>query len=156
MTISLQETKATGPLAEFVAGFGNLFALPGCSRDCCRKQRRFFGEFDRWLACRRRKTDELRQSDIEDFPNDRVAAGRTAFVSMRAMKPVTGYFSKIGIVVQQPEGPAPGALAKLIEQYRRRLIDERGTLETAATRYIAELAPCWKPVLVVPKAPSKT
>ena len=57
------------------------------------------------------------------------------------MKPVLDYFSKIGIVVQQPEGPVPGALTKLIGRYRRYLVGERGILETTATRYIAELAP---------------
>ncbi len=141
MNTALSETTPAGSLGKYQDAFFDYVSLLGYSRRRCLLLKELFVDFDCWLAVHRLVVADICDGTFRAYVADRVTAGRTTSVSMRAMKPVISYLHECGFEIGEREHPPAGPLTQVIDEYRKYLMDERGVLSTTAERYISEITP---------------
>lgn len=144
MNIALSGTTPAGPLGNYQDGFFDYVTLLGYSPRRCLLLQKLFADLDRWLAVNQLGIADICDEDFRAFVADRVSAGRTTSISMRAMKPVISYLRECGVEIGLRERPAAGPLTPVIEGYRKYLLGERGIQSRTAERYIYEVKPFWE------------
>lgn len=141
MNIALSKAAHAGPSGTHQDAFFDYVTLVGYSPRHCSLLNELFANLDRWLASKQLGVADVCDAVLREFVADRVAAGRTTSISMRAMKPVISYLSECGVEVCQREHPPEGPLQTILEEYRKYLVDERGVQRKTAERYISEIKP---------------
>jgi integrase/recombinase XerD len=116
----------SGPLAPYAAGFESWLAARGYSPHTIGHRLWRFELVSRWLAGEGLSVGELTVERFVEFARARRAAGYRSWVSPLGMRVPVGYLREIGVA------PAPvavdGPVERVLEEYRRYLLLERGAV----------------------------
>jgi len=131
-----------GPLAEYRDGFAAELVGQGYTRECAARQLKLMAHLSRWLESRGLGSGDLTPERAEDFLGVRRAEGYILF-SERALRPLLAYLRGLG-VVGDPQPAACTPAGRLVEDYRRWLVSERGLADATVAAYLrtAELFLC--------------
>ena len=129
---------AVGPLASYAAGYGSWLAARGYSRWTVAHRLWQLDLLSRWLEREGVSPGELTPERVEEFLAARRVAGYSSWLSVRSTALPVGYLRELGVV---PAAPAPAvvddSLERLVADYGRYLLDERGLTEhTVFARYV--------------------
>jgi integrase/recombinase XerD len=128
---------ASGPLAQYAAGYGSWLAARGYSRWTVAHRLWQLDLLSRWLDRERLEPGELTPERVMEFLAARRAAGYSSWVSGRSMTLPLGYLRELGVVpVETAPAVVDDPLERLLADYCRYLLDERGLTErTVFGRY---------------------
>ena len=88
---------------------------------------RLTAHLSRWLASQSLEVSDLTPFRIDEFLQLRRDAGYTDRISLRAVKPLLGHLHRMRLVPPSVlPVPSDSAEGRLLERYRRYLLDERG------------------------------
>jgi integrase/recombinase XerD len=133
--------RVTGPLAPYAQGFGGELARIGFTELSAGGQLRLAAHLSRWLAAAGLGTEALTTSTVEAYLAARRAAGYTAYLTPKALRPLLDYLRRLG-VAPEPEQPRPATAAGvLLEAYREYLLGERGVQAVVARGYVDLVRP---------------
>jgi len=128
----------SGPLARYAAGYGSWLAARGYS--CWAVSRRLWqlDLLSRWLEREGLSPGELTAERVGAFLAVRRVAGDSSWLSARSVALPLGYLRELGVV---PAAATPAvvedSLERILADYRRYLVDERGLTELPVARYEA-------------------
>lgn len=126
---------ASGPLARYAAGYGAWLAARGCSRWTIAHRLWQLELLSRWLECEGFSSSELTPARVAAFLAARRAAGYSSWVSARSTTLPLEYLRWLGAVplsAQTVDGP----LERLLADFGRYLLDERGLTEGTVEHYV--------------------
>jgi len=133
--------RVTGPLAPHARGFAGELARLGFTRYSAQKQLLLVAHVSRWLGDAGLSAAGLDARAVDGFLAARRSAGRGEFVTPRALAPLLGYLRGLG-AAPPPEPAAPQTPAeRLLADYRRWLLAERGLRAKVARGYVDSVAP---------------
>jgi integrase/recombinase XerD len=118
--------RMTGPLAPFAAGFAASLADVGYRPLSARNQLTLFAHVSRWLEGQGLVSNDLNTERIEAFLQERRDRGYTCWRTVAGMRPMLGFLRGHGVVPPAPPPPETTATDKLLCDYRRYLVCERG------------------------------
>lgn len=119
----------TGPLAEHLDAYAALVKEQGFTPDYIRRQIRLLASFSEWLQRGRRQLGALDESVIKRFLYRRPDGRQPRKSDEPTLERLLGMLRNQGITPEKPK-PAPSPVQKIIAEYRRYLLEERG-LSTA-------------------------
>jgi integrase/recombinase XerD len=129
---------ASGPLARYAAGYGSWLAARAYSRWAVSHRLWQLDLLSRWLQREGFSPGELTAERVEAFLAARRAAGYSSWLSVRSTVLPLEYLRELGVV---PAAAAPAVvddpLERILADYRRYLVDERGLTELPVARYEA-------------------
>jgi integrase/recombinase XerD len=125
--------RISGPLTTFVDGFCAELAGQGYTRDSASLQLQLMAHVSRWLDAEGLVVEDLITARVEDFLRARRAAGYRDLLSDRALVPLMGYLTRLGVVSPSVSVPAPTDL--VVDAYRRHLVIDRGLAATTVDYY---------------------
>jgi len=126
----------TGPLVPYVDSFGEALLGQGYTPFSARSQLELMAHVSRWLATSGLCAEDLTPTRIEEFLDVRRAQGHTHLLSPRGLVPLLEHLRCLGVVpASGPVGPV-GALERLLLDYERYLLGERGLASSTAQRYV--------------------
>jgi len=118
MLTNPSQTRVSGPLSAFAAGFADELARQGYRPGVAGNHMRLLAQLSRWLVGEGLGADGLRTTEVERFLLARRAAGYTQLLSIKAMQPILAYLSGLGMaptpLPPTPSGPVEVALARAI------------------------------------------
>jgi integrase/recombinase XerD len=126
---------ASGPLARYAAGYGAWLAARGYSRWTIAHRLWQLELLSRWLDCEGVSPSELTPARVEAFLAARRAAGHCSWVSARSPTLPLEYLRELGAVplsVSTVDDP----VARLVADFGRYLLDERGLTEGTVEHYV--------------------
>ena len=127
--------RMTGPLAPYARGFAGELARLGFTELSAGGQLRLVAHLSRWLAGAGLGTAALSGPVADQYLAARCAAGYTAYLTPKALRPLLDYLRGLG-VAPKPEQPRPATAAEvLLEAYREYLVGERGVQAVVACGY---------------------
>jgi site-specific recombinase XerD len=130
-----------GPLAPHARGFAGELARLGFRRAASRKQLQLAAHLSEWLAGEGLGAADLKAGAVTAFLAARRRAGHREHITAKALAPLLYYLRSIG-VAPEPEPAAPQTLAeRLLADYRRWLLTERGLRPEVACGYVDSVAP---------------
>jgi site-specific recombinase XerD len=91
------------------------------------------GAVGRWMQQRDLQPDHLTLSVIAEFRADCLALGRRKIPSVKSFEPLLRYLRAEGVIAGPPEPESP--TGRLLADYRRWLVAERGLAESTVIRY---------------------
>lgn len=115
-----------GPLARFAPGFERELGRRGYAPGSVRGRLRQFGDLSRWLERRGLAPGELTPERVEQFLRQRRAAHNVSWVSPRSMLLPLGYLREVGVLRPPVDTAAEGPVDRLLLDYRRYVLSERG------------------------------
>ena len=116
----------TGPLAEYVEGFGSELARMGYTPLTVAAHLRLMAHLSRWLANRNLGLSVLDETTVETYFARRRAAGYTNERTAGALRPLLDYLRQLG-AAPPPSPPEPATLVEeLLAEYRGWMRLERG------------------------------
>ena len=117
---------ADGPLAPYVAGFGEKLAFLGYSGRAASQHLELLADLSAWLAQEGLAAAELTASQTARFLGGRRERGYRELTTPVGAGPLLDYLIGLG-VVPLPARPAPaGPADALLERYREYLVSQRG------------------------------
>lgn len=128
--------RITGPLVAYAPGFGVDLLGQGYTPCSARSQLELMADASRWMATNQLEASELTATRVEEFLQARRARGHTHLLSPRGMSPLLGHLRGLGVVAAEPPYVPVDAVAELLVDYLRYLIDERGLATSTAQRYV--------------------
>ncbi len=129
-----------GPLESHAAGFAVELLRQGYSRSGADQHVCFIAHLDRWMLAERVGLGGLDTSTLRRYLELRRAAGYREYLSMKALVPLLGYLSPLGVLpVEEPV--ALGPVEELLDRYRRYLLVERGLTVGTARGYVDNVRP---------------
>jgi hypothetical protein len=120
----------TGP---FVVGFQSSLLEQGYSALTVCNMLKDLGAVGRWMQERDLQPDHLSLSVIAEFHADCLARGRRKIPSVKSFEPLLQYLRTEGVIADPPEPESP--MGRLLADYRRWLVTERGLAESTVIRY---------------------
>lgn len=123
-----------GPLARYALGFEEELKRRGYAAGSMQGRLRQFDDLSRWLERRNLAPAELTSERADLFLRERRAGGSASWVSPRSMSLPLEYLRSVGAVPPPPETVAEGPVERLLLDYRRYLVSERGCTERTFTR----------------------
>lgn len=137
----LSGVRVTGPLAPYAQGIAEELTRLGFTLLSARDQLRLAMCLSRWLAASGLDTTALGEGMVDAFLAARRAAGYTAYLTPKALGPLLAYLRRIG-AAPQPALPAPPVGSqRLLEEFRRYLLVERGLKVEVARGYVDSVRP---------------
>jgi integrase/recombinase XerD len=128
---------ASGPLAEYAAGYGSWLAARGYSRWAAARRLRQMELLSRWVDREGLAVGGLTREQMRRFSETRRAAGCSTWTSARSTALPFEYLRELGVAPGPAPAAADGPLEVLLEDYGRYLFDERGLTEhTVLVRYV--------------------
>ena len=128
---------ADGPLAPYVAGFGEELALLGYSGRAASQHLALFADLSAWLAEEGLAAAELTASQTTRFLGGRRERGYRELTTPVGAGPLLDYLIGLGVVTL-PARPAPaGPADALLERYREYLVSQRGLTAGEVGRHAA-------------------
>ncbi len=125
---------ASGPLARYATGYGAWLAARGYSRWTIAHRLWQLELLSRWLECEGFSPGELTPARLEAFLAARRAAGYSSWVSARSTTLPLEYLRELG-VVPLSASTVDGPLERLVADFGRYLLDERGLTEGTVEHY---------------------
>lgn len=132
--VKVSRSFASGPLKSYAAEFARELVRQGYTVDGGEQHLRFIAHLNRWMLAAGLSVSDLSRPVMERFLAERRAAGYVRYQTMRAMKPLLGYLSPLG-VLPAAETPERGPVEDLLERYCQFLVRERGLRERTAEGY---------------------
>ena len=123
-----------GPLVRYALGFERELERRSYSASSVKGRLRQFDDLSRWLAQRDLGPGELTSEWADLFLRERRAAGNATWVSQRSMSLPLGYLRSVGAVPPPTETAAEGPVDRLLLDYHRYLVSERGCAERTFAR----------------------
>jgi integrase/recombinase XerD len=134
-----------GPLAVHAGGFRSWLSEQWYTTLTARAQLRLMAHLSRWMGLKGLDCAALTDEVAAEFLRMRRRAGYRHRLSPRGLIPLLGYLRSIGAVPEAVTPVASTPAARLLEDYRRYLIDERrlvvGTVE-GYERVVARFLSC--------------
>jgi site-specific recombinase XerD len=130
----------SGPLACYADGFARDLVSRGYTVNGAAQHLRFVAHLNRWMLARGLDAAGLSVSVIEQFLGERRGRGYVRYYSVKAMRPLLGYLTPLGVL---PEAGVPkrGPAEDLLERYRQFLVLERGLAGRTADGYAHAVRP---------------
>jgi site-specific recombinase XerD len=128
------QVRLVGPLAPYMADYQANLEAKGYKPSSVADQLRLVAQVSRWLAAQGLGLAELTPQRIEAFFVIRRQNGRARHTSSHALRGFVLHLERCGALLS-PEPPEPTAVDRLVEDYRRYLVNERGFVDAAARRY---------------------
>ena len=129
---------ASGPLARYAAGYVSWLAARGYSRWAVSRRLWQLDLLSRWLEREGFSPGELTAERVGAFLAARRVAGYSSWLSVRSAALPLEYLRELGVVLA---AAAPAVvedpLGRILADYRRYLVDERGLTELPVARYEA-------------------
>ena len=125
----------TGPLAEYLDAYAALLEEQGFTPDYIRRQIRLLASFSQWLRRGHRQLCTLDESVAERFLQDAAVLGRRG----NQFGEVAGHASPPGRHSRRTR-PEPSPEQKVIAEYRRYLLEERGLSTATTLNYVPPIA----------------
>src|SRR5438128_8008309 len=136
MTEAWLRVRVPGPLAHYVRAFAEELVGQGYAELTVAEHVRLTAHLSRWLASQSLEVSDLTPFRIDEFLQLRRDAGYTDRISRRAVKPLLGHLRQMRLVPPSvPSMPTDSAEGRLLERYRRYLLDERGLVESTVHDY---------------------
>jgi integrase/recombinase XerD len=124
--VKRSQVGMAGPLSGFEDGFRGRLEELGYTPRSARDQVRLMTDFSGWLAREGFETAGLSSEVVGEFVATRRAAGQRVHVTPLALGPLLGYLTERGVVKPASPTSVTSAAARLLEEYRRYLVHERG------------------------------
>ena len=129
---------ASGPLARYAAGYGSWLAARGYSRWAVSRRLGQLDLLSRWLEREGFSPGELTTERVGAFLAARRAAGYSSWLSVRSTVLPLEYLRELGVVpAAAASAVVEDPLERILADYRRYLVDERGLTELPVARYEA-------------------
>jgi site-specific recombinase XerD len=133
--------RVSGPLGPYAAGFATALAGMGYTPVSATFQVQLLAHLSRWLEANGIEPAGLSATVVARLLDARRAAGRTNYLSARAMRPLLEHLRQLG-VAPPPSGSGPTTAAGLLlERYHRYLTVERSLAPTTARGYLDAVRP---------------
>jgi site-specific recombinase XerD len=120
----------TGP---FVSGFQSSLLEQGYAALTVRNMLKDLGAVGRWMQERDLQPDQLTSAAIAEFRVDCLDRGRRKIPSVKSFEPLLRYLRAEGVIADPPGPESP--MGRLLADYRRWLVAERGLAESTVIRY---------------------
>jgi site-specific recombinase XerD len=125
--------RKPGRMGPFVAGFQASLSEQGYSALAVRNILKDVGAVGRWMQERDLQPGQLTPAVIADFRLDCLAVGRRKIPSVKSFEPLLRFLRDEGVLGEPPEPESP--VGRLLADYRRWLVAERGLAESTVIRY---------------------
>lgn len=123
-----------GPLARYALGFEEELGRRGYAANSVQGRLRQFDDLSRWLERQDLEPGELTAERVDLFLRERRAGGNASWVSPRSMSLPLGCLRAVGAVPTPPNTVAEGPVDRLLLDYHRYLVSERGCTERTFAR----------------------
>lgn len=124
-----------GPLESHVSGFAVELLRQGYSRSSADQHMCFIAHLDRWMLAEGVGLGGLSTPRLQRYLEERRAAGYREYLSVKALVPLLGYLTPLGVLpVEEPA--ALGPVEELLDRYRCYLLVERGLTVGTARGYV--------------------
>jgi site-specific recombinase XerD len=120
-------------MGPFVAGFQASLSEQGYSDLAIRNMLKDVGALGRWIQERDLQAGQLTPAVIAEFRVDCLAAGRRKIPSVKSFEPLLRFLRDEGVIGEPPEPESP--LGRLLIDYRKWLVKERGLAQATVIRY---------------------
>jgi integrase/recombinase XerD len=138
---ALYGVRMVGPLAPHARGFAEELARLGFTTFSARGQLGMAVRLSCWLADEGLDLAALTDAAVDSFLAARRAAGYTAFLTPKALRPLLGYMRGLGVVPDATPAARPSGVEELLDGLRRYLLVERGVQDKVAGGYVASVRP---------------
>ena len=128
--------RVAGPLESYADGFRQELARQGYTPHSASNQLHLMAHASRWLASLGLGVGELTPARVEEFLVARRAEGYTMWLSTKAMAPMLDYLRGLDVVSMPRPDVAATQAAKLLEDYRAYLVQERGLAVATVASYL--------------------
>lgn len=118
--------QVTGPLAEYVEGFGSDLVSMGYTPLTVAVQLRLMAHLSRWLADRSLGPWALDETTVEAYFAQRRAAGYSNERTARALRPLLNHLRQQGAAPPSTQAGPGTPVERLLEEYRSWMRSERG------------------------------
>ncbi len=125
--------RKPGRAGPFVSGFEASLLEQGYSALAVRNILKDVGAVGRWMQERDLRPGQLTPAVFADFRVDCLAWGRRKIPSVKSFEPLLRYLRAEGVITEPPEPESP--VGRLLVDYRRWLVTERGLAESTVIRY---------------------
>ena len=125
--------RKPGCIGRFVSGFQTSLSEQGYSALAVRNMLKDVGALGRWMQERDLQPGQLTPAVIADFRLDCLAVGRRKVPSVKSFEPLMRFLRDEGVLGEPPEPESP--VGRLLADYRRWLVAERGLAESTVIRY---------------------
>lgn len=125
--------RKPGRAGPFVSGFQSSLLQQGYSALTVCNMLKDLGAVGRWMQERDLQPDHLSLSVIAEFHADCLAGGRRKIPSVKSFEPLLRYLRVEGVIADSPEPES--SIGRLLADYRRWLVTERGLAESTVIRY---------------------
>ncbi|MGX1159836.1 site-specific recombinase XerD [Arthrobacter sp. SLBN-100] len=132
-----------GPLEPHVEGFAEELLRQGYSRSSAEQHVCFIAHLDRWIQAAGVSLGDLSGQVLEVYLVERRAAGYREYRSVKALRPLLDYLTRLGVVPVPPDVPL-GPVEELLSRYRVWLLRERGLTAGTVRGYVD----CVRPFVV--------
>jgi site-specific recombinase XerD len=137
----LSGIRVAGPLAPYAGGIAEELTRLGFTLLSARDQLRLAMCLSRWLAVSGLDTTALDEARVDAFLAARRALGYTAYLTPKALGPLLAYLRRIGVAPQPSLPGPPVGWQRLLEEFRRYLLVERGLKVEVARGYVDSVRP---------------
>ena len=138
---ALYGVRMVGPLMPHAQGLAEELARLGFTTFSARGQLGMAVCLSRWLAAAGLDLAALTDAVVDSFLAARRAAGYTAFLTPKALRPLLGYLRGLGVVPDAAPAAPPDGAEELLGRFRRYLLVERGVQDKVAGGYVASVRP---------------
>lgn len=136
MPTAASTVRVTGPLAPFATGLRDSLLQEGYTPLSAANVLRVAAHLSRWME---RRHAPLTPSSAEQFLRHRRRIGYTQFRTLRCLRPIVSYLTRIGVIAWPPD-PAPRAVSPVLERYAAYLVTERRLSAGTVRTYLATAA----------------
>jgi hypothetical protein len=140
--------RKPGRMGPFVAGFRTSFLQRGYSDLAVRNMLKDVGALGRWMQERDLQSGQLTPAVIAECRSDCLAVGRRKVPSVKSFEPLFRFMRDEGVLGELPEPESP--LGRLLVDYRRWLVAERGRVPSASGTRTASPCPPSTPAAGMP------
>ena len=127
--------RITGPLVQYVDGFGRALLDQGYTPLSARSQLELMAHVSRWLAESELGAESLTPARVDEFLAARRGEGHTHLLSPRGVAPLLAHLRGLGVTPIAASEPV-NAVERLLTDYARFLVRERGFAGATVQRYV--------------------
>jgi integrase/recombinase XerD len=137
----LYGVRLVGPIAPYGRGFGDELIRLGFTTFSARGLLGLAAHLSRWLAGEGLDVAALSAATVDRYVAGRRAAGYTAYLTPKALRPLLDYLRELEVVPTLAESRPEGRAEWLLERFRGYLLAERGLRVKVARGYLDLVRP---------------
>lgn len=136
-TSKVSKVAVAGPLAPFVAAFESRLDELGYTPLTTVNVMRLMAHLSRWLDAGDMTAADLTSRRVEQYFQERRAAGRTGSTSPRSLAALLGLLGSLGVLpANEPAPPPCSASEALLASFHSYLLEERALASCTAAAYV--------------------